>query len=541
MGGARMERWMSRKRAWLVLSSTVILAAVTGAVSPTGTAAGDPQQRAEARRPNVLFIMSDDLNDDMGAFGHPIVRTPNIDQLAAQSVRFDRAFTQYALCNPSRASLMTGLRPDTIKVYDLTTHFRTAVPDVVTLPQMFQKAGYFAARVGKIYHYGNPGDIGTSGLDDPPSWNKFVNPRGIDKDEEPKLSFAGPSRALGSSLAYYASPAQDEEHTDGKVAAETIKLLEENRNRPFFIAAGFYRPHCPYIAPKKYFDLYPSLDRIPVSEYSQLLLAQSPTAARGISWNVPEQEQREAVRAYYASISFMDAQVGRILGALDRLNLRQNTIIVFLSDHGYHLGDHGGLWMKQTVFERATRTPMMMSGPGITAKGQLSHRIVELVDIYPTLAALARVAAPAGLQGESLQPLLVNPRVAWDHPALSQVRRSISIGGAGGGRGVGPVAAAGVAANASAGGRGTERGSLTGPDADAAEANRAGGGPNVGYTIRTELYRYIAWDDGKAGEELFDELNDPGETHNLAPRPFYANVLVAMRQRLADLRHASGR
>jgi uncharacterized sulfatase len=327
--------------------------------------------------------MSDDLNDDMGAFGHPIVQTPNIDRLAAQGVRFDRAFTQYALCNPSRASLMTGLRPDTIKVYDLTTHFRAAVPDVVTLPQMFQKAGYFAARVGKIYHYGNPGDIGTSGLDDPPSWNRFINPRGIDKDEESKLAFAGPSRALGSSLAYYASPAPDEQHTDGQVASETIKLLEENRNRPFFIAAGFYRPHCPYISPKKYFDLYPSLDRIPVAEYSELLLAQSPTAARGISWNVPEQEQREAVRAYYAAISFMDAQVGRILGALDRLNLRQNTIIVFLSDHGYHLGDHGGLWMKQTI-ERATRTPMMMAGAGVTAKGQLSHRVVELVDIYPT-------------------------------------------------------------------------------------------------------------------------------------------------------------
>jgi iduronate 2-sulfatase len=536
---------MHLKRALVGLGATLIFAGLMGTVSPHRTAAVGLQQAAG--NPNVLFIMSDDLNDDMGAFGHPIVQTPNIDRLAAQGVRFDRAFTQYALCNPSRASLMTGLRPDTTKVYDLTTHFRAAVPDVVTLPQMFQQAGYFAARVGKIYHYGNPGDIGTSGLDDPPSWNKFVNPKGIDIDEQPKLSFAGPSRALGSSLSYYASPAKDEEHTDGMVATETIKLIEQNRTRRFFIAAGFYRPHCPYIAPKKYFDLY-LLDRIPVSEYSELLLSQSPTAAHGISWNVPEQEQREAVRAYYASISFMDAQLGRILDALDSLNLRQNTIIVFMSDHGYHLGDHGGLWMKQTVFERATRTPMMMAGPGVTAKGQVSHRIVELLDIYPTLAALARVAAPAGLQGRSFQSLLVNPKAEWDHAVLSQVRRAISIGTGARGRGAARGAGAGdPTANRAQTGRGVGRGaaasSLTGPDADGAVAYQATAapGPDTGYTIRTELYRYISWNDGKAGEELFDELNDPGETRNLVAQPFYANVLADMRQRLVLMKNAAAR
>jgi iduronate 2-sulfatase len=485
----------------------LIVVASASMVSPRCDAAVDPQP--PLRPPNVLFIMSDDLNDDVSAFGHPIVQTPNIDRLATQGVRFDRAYTQYALCNPSRASLMTGLRPDAIKVYDLTTHFRSAVPDVVTLPQMFQKAGYFAARVGKIYHYGNPRDIGTSGLDDPPSWNAVVNPRGVDKDEEPSLSFAGPSRALGSSLSYYASPAGDEEHTDGMVATETIRLIEENRGRPFFIAAGFYRPHCPYISPKKYFELYPSLSRIPVAAFSELLLSQSPTAARGISWNVPEQEQREAIRAYYAAISFMDAQLGRILEALDRLDLRRDTIIVFLSDHGYHLGDHGGLWMKQTVFERATRTPLILAGPGITAKGQVSHRVVELLDIYPTLAILAGVTPPAGLPGESFQPLLLDPNAAWDHSALSQVRRSLSIR--------------------------REPPSLPGPEAGAAEGNH-GPGPDVGYTIRTDLYRYISWDDGKAGEELFDELNDPGETRNLAAQPFYADVLADMRARLVRMR-----
>ena len=489
------------------LATIVAFAIGALVVGPAGTV--HAQRGRQAARPNVLFILSDDLNDDMGAWGHPIVKTPNIDRLAARSVRFDRAYTQYALCNPSRASFMTGLRPDTIRVYDLTTHFRTNVPDVVTLPQMFQRAGYFAARVGKIYHYGNPGDIGTSGLDDPPSWNRFVNPRGIDKDEEPKLSFAGPSRALGSSLSYYASPARDEAHTDGMVATETIKLMEEHKGGPFFIAAGFYRPHCPYISPQKYFDLYPSLDRIPAAEYSELMLKQSPTASRSITWNVPEKEQREAIRGYYAAISFMDAQVGRVLDALDRLKLRQNTIVVFMSDHGYHLGDHGGLWMKQSLFERSTRTPIMIAGPGVTAQGGVSRRIVEMIDIYPTLAALAGLEPPSALQGRSLLPLLGKPDAEWDHPALSQVRRP-----------AGPGAGRGAAARGD--------GAPAQPPAP----------PHVGYTVRTELYRYIAWDDAKGGEELFDEINDPGEVRNLAASPFYADVLDRMRQALSRTRGA---
>lgn len=538
-----------RKRLHRPAGLLSVLIAIGLAGSMASSASDDDAPQPPAQRPNVLFIMADDLNDDMVTFGHPVVRTPNLERLAAQSVRFDRAYTQYALCNPSRASLMTGLRPDTIKVYDLTTHFRAAVPDVVTLPQMFQQAGYVAARVGKIYHYSNPGGIGTSGLDDPPSWNAVVNPKGIDVAEQPQLSFAGPSRALGSSLSYYASPAPDEAHTDGIVATETIKLLEQHRDGPFFIAAGFYRPHCPYIAPQKYFDQYP-LDRIPVAEYSELLLRESPTAARGISWNVPEDEQREAVRAYYASISFMDAQVGRLLDALDRLGLRDNTIVVFLSDHGYHLGDHGGLWMKQTLFERATRTPVMIAGPGVTAKGRRSSRIVELIDLYPTLATLAGVMPPSGLPGRSLQPLLTDPQAAWDHAALSQVRRGVSVGRGGGGRAAGPGAAAGGAGRGSGTGStqspGTAVGagatlvppaSLTGAGNDSAAVQPApAAGPDTGYTIRTELYRYISWDDGQIGEELFDELNDPGETRNLAKEPFYGEVLVNMRRSLAEMR-----
>ena len=290
-----------------------------------------------------------------------MVKSPNIDRLAARGVRFDRAYTQFPLCSPSRVSLLTGLRPDTTRVHDLQTDFRTIVPDVVTLPQMFRRNGYFAARVGKIYHYGNPGQIGTSGLDDPASWEVVVNPRGIDRDEEGQVTNLTPTRQLGAALAYYASPAADDEHTDGKVATETIALLEKNKDRPFFIGAGFYRPHCPFIAPRKYFDLYP-LEQIPAPASSPG--SGAPAAAWFTTpphWGVGEKGQREAIRAYYASISFLDANVGRILDALDRLRLTDNTIVVFISDHGYHLGEKGQ-WMKQTLFERSARAPLIVAG-----------------------------------------------------------------------------------------------------------------------------------------------------------------------------------
>jgi iduronate 2-sulfatase len=428
-----------------------------------------PASAQQTRRPNVLLIMADDLNNDLGTYGHRLVKSPNIDRLAARGVRLDRAYNQFPLCNPSRASLLTGLRPDTIRVYDLQTLFRSAVPDVVTLPQMFKRSGYAVARVGKIYHYGNPGDIGTSGLDDPASWDTVVNPRGIDKDEETQLTNLTPKRGLGSSLSFYASPAPDEEHTDGKVASETIALIEKHKDRPFFIAAGFYRPHCPFIAPRKYFDLYP-LDRIPAPEFSAEAVRTVPPAAlftNPPNWDVSEQGQRESIQAYYASISFLDANVGRLLDALDTRGLTENTIVVFMSDHGYHLGDRGQ-WMKQTLFERSARAPVIVAGPGVAARGRASTRIVEFIDLYPTLAELARVEAPRGLEGRSLVALLKDPTAAWNHPALTQVQR--------------------------------------GPAADRF----------MGYSIRTEKWRYTEWDSGKRGAELYDEAADPNEMHNLA-------------------------
>jgi iduronate 2-sulfatase len=461
--------------AWL----SAVFALACGAPPADADQAGPSQPR----RPNVLLITADDLNNDLSTYGHPLVKTPHLDRLAARGLRFDRAYTQFPLCSPSRVSLLTGLRPDTTRVHDLQTDFRSVLPDVVTMPQMFKGQGYFVARVGKIYHYGNPGQIGTSGLDDPASWEVVVNPRGVDKDEETQLTNFTPTRGLGSALAYYASPAPDEAHTDGKVATETIALLEKNKDRPFFIGAGFYRPHCPYIAPRKYFDLYP-LDRIAPPSASPE--SRAPAAAWFTSpphWGLSEQAQRETIRAYYASISFLDANIGRLLDALDRLGLAGNTIVVFLSDHGYHLGEHGQ-WMKQTLFERSARVPLIVAGPGIASKGRTSSRIVELLDLYPTVADLAGVRAPRGLQGRSLMPLLKNPEAGWDRPAVTQVRR-------------GPAASA-----------------------------------YMGYSVRTAKWRYTEWDGGKRGTELYDEAGDPHESTNLAGDPEYRKVVADMRRLL---------
>ena len=473
---------MSKRMLWVLL----LLACLAGGF----------ERQAEtqaARQPNVLFIAADDLNNDLGAYGHPLIKTPHLDRLAARGVRFDRAYCQFVLCSPSRTSLLTGLRPDTTQVYDLQKHFRSVFPDVVTMPQLFQKNGYFVARVGKLYHYGNPGQIGTDGLDDAPSWQVRINPRGVDKDEEKVLTNLTPARGLGSSLSFYASPAPDEEHTDGKVALETIKLIEQSvktqPDKPFFIAAGFYRPHCPYIAPQKYFELYP-LDKIAAPDVSPAELARLLPASLYVKephWGVNAEAQRKSIQAYYASISFLDANVGRLLATLDRLKLTDNTIIVFWSDHGYLLGQHGQ-WQKMTLFENTARVPLVFAGPGIV-KGRASARAVELLDLYPTLAELCGLAGtPGNLAGHSLKPLLKNPAAKWDHPAFTQVQRG------------------------------------------------SGDKAFMGYTMRQGRWRYTEWDGGKQGAELYDEEADPTELRNLASDPRHAQTVKQLQRTLQAAR-----
>ncbi len=432
-------------------------------------------------KPNVLFIAVDDMNNDLGCYGSPIVKSPNIDKLAARGVKFERAYCQFPLCSPSRSSIMTGLRPDQTRVFNLQYHFRTGLPDVVTIPQLFSRAGYYAARVGKIYHYGNPGDIGTSGLDDPASWQEFYNPAGTDRTTlESDIINHTPSRGLGSAMSYLAdAKGRDEDHTDGKVATQAIALLEKHRAEPFFLAVGFYKPHTPYVAPKKYFDLYP-LEKIEVPKMPAGYEATVPSAALFSTrpwpnFGVTHEQARLTKQGYYAAISFVDAQIGRVVDALDRLGLRENTVIVFWSDHGYSLGTHG-LWMKQSCFEDSARVPMIMAGPGIKA-GTPSPRLVEFVDVYPTLADLAGLTPPANLAGVSLRPLLIKPDAPWDRPAFTQVER--------------------------------------------------GGYP--GRSVRTPRWRYTEWDDGKQGVELYDEQNDPGEMKNLSADPKHAGTIADLK------------
>ena len=460
---------------------------------------------AQSRKTNVLFIATDDLSAALGCYGHPVVKTPNLDRLARRGVRFTRAYTQFALCSPSRSSLMTGLGPDTTKIYELQTHFRSIIPDVVTLSQCFQKNGYYTARVGKIYHYGNPGQIGTDGLDDAPSWMHKINPRGVDKDEEPKLTNYTPGRGIGSALCFYASPEPDEKHTDGMVASEAIKLMEQNKDKPFFIAAGLYKPHCPYISPKKYFDLYDPAKLTPVPVADGELDVAPPWAyfTYPANWGLTDQQQRNTLQAYYAAISFADANVGRLMDAVDRLGLAENTIIIFWSDHGYAVGEHGQ-WMKQTAFEAATRIPLIIAGPGVKSKNKASKRTVEMLDFYPTLTDLCGLKnVPANLHGKSLRPLLDNPDAKWDRPAISQMRR-----GANGGRGKKP---------------------------------KDGSQFVHGYSIRTERYRFTEWANGTEGEELYDYQTDPKEVKNLATDPKHTKLKDQLRAQLRTIAKARGK
>ncbi len=437
---------------------------------------------AQGKKMNVLFIAVDDMNNDLSCYGHPLVKSPNIDRLASKGVAFANSYCQFPLSSPSRSSLLTGLRPDQTRVFDLKYHFRQDMPDVVTLPQMFIKNGYYVARVGKMFHYGNPGDIGTNGLDDRASWMERINPAGLDKTSlELDLINYTPDRGLGSAMAYLSdSKGKDAEHTDGQVATEAIKLLEKHKNKPFFIAAGFYKPHTPWITPKKYFDMYnqdqmsiPKISSETPDDYPELALASTkPWPYFGIT----TAQAMECKLAYFAAISFVDAQIGRLLDALDSLGLSNNTIIVFWSDHGYHLGEHG-LWFKQSCFEESAKSPLIIYFPGTKSAGKICQRTVELIDIYPTLAELTGLTPPSNLQGYSLLPLLKNPEASWNHPAFTQVQR----------------------------------------------------GNTPGHSVRTEVWRYTEWGFGKMGEELYNEEADPQELHNLAGNLKYADVVRQMK------------
>lgn len=486
------------------------------AAAIAGLAAVTARADEARRRFNVLHIMSDDLAACLGSYGHPMVQTPRLDAFAREGVRFDRAYCQYPLCNPSRASYMTGLRSDTIQVYNNQAVFRDAVPDAVSLPQTFRNGGYRAQRVGKIYHYGVPAQIGTDGHDDPASWEKVVNPRGRDMDDiaivevlqrnaqgEAVVETGKQLTDTGGTLSWLAAEGTDAEQTDGIGAAEAIKLLEAHAasKEPFYLAVGFYRPHTPFVAPKAYFDRYPleSIDPEAVPDnLAELFPASALASQRPAEVAMDDGLKRKALQAYYASTTFMDAQFGLVLDALERLNLRDDTIVVFHSDHGYHLGDKN-LWQKMTLFEEAARVPMIISVPGNAANGKSCTRPVELVSLHKTLADLCGLPVDAKVQGHSLRPLVENPGAEWEHPAYTQLARNL---------------------------RPTRLGEPD-PNPDRPKMYH-------GRSVRTQRWRYTEWDDADNSAELYDHDADPREMRNLANDPAHA----AERERLkALLRH----
>jgi uncharacterized sulfatase len=422
------------------------------------------------RRPNVLFIAADDLNTVIGCYGHPEVKTPHIDQLAASGVRFDRAYCQFPLCGPSRASLLTGLRPDTTQVLGNNVDFRDHLPDVVTLPQLFKNSGWYSAREGKMFHMNVPPEVTLNRFQDERSWHHSVSPGGPEAKSEATRQWRTP-QGLGVNMQWLATATGDGQ-SDSNAAERALALIEKHREGdPFFLGLGFLRPHLPYVAPGRFFDLYPP-ESIPLPRNPPDDLDDIPAAHKGVrpgSWNGAKLDAtaiREARRGYYASTSFMDEQLGRVLQGLDRMGLRQNTIIVFWGDHGYSLGEHFH-WLKMALTEEVARVPLIISAPGRAGNGRASRSLVEFVDVYPTLAELCGLAAPPNLEGQSLVPLLDRPSRSFKKAAFTQIKFE------------------GI----------------------------------TGRTIRTARYRYTRWEGLGGGEELYDHDRDPGEFRNLARDP----------------------
>ncbi|MEI6195890.1 MAG: sulfatase [Verrucomicrobiota bacterium] len=447
-------------------------------------------QSIPSRKLNVLFIAADDLRNDLGCYGNTIVKTPNLDRLAKRGVLFNRAYCQQALCNPSRASMMTGRRPDTLRIWDLPTHFRDTFPDVVTLPQYFKQHGYFTQNIGKIYHNWRQEIHG-----DPSSWSvpammHFAN----HSDDKPVIT--GP---LPPDFAKAAKCEQrnvpDEAYFDGRVAQLSMEALRQckTNSQPFFLAVGFWKPHTPFNAPKRYWDMYRRGD-IATPKHPEW-----PTDAPRIAWHngqellgvegvKPSPDGAQEFRhGYLANISYLDAQVGKVLDELDRLNLSEQTVIVLWGDNGYHLGEQT-LWAKTSNFELDARVPLMVVIPRMSSAGVQTDALVELVDLYPTLVQVCGLPAVEGLEGVSLSPIFANPKATVKAAALTEHPRP---------------------------------------------AYYAKAPTTMGYSVRTDRYRYTEWRDWQTGaviaQELYDHKTDPDETQNVAGDP----------QRVTDMRECS--
>lgn len=445
---------------------------------------------------NVLLIAVDDLRNCSGAFGDPLAKTPHIDALAKRGTVFRNAHCQIAICNPSRASMMTGLRPDTIKVWGLSKHFRDEKPDVVTLPQLFKQNGYFTHSIGKIYHgLGRPSK-------DPPSWSDDPELDHVTKRDAYVLK---ENRTGGKAAATERADVADNEHVDGQVADAAVRKLRQlaGSGKPFFLAVGFRKPHLPFAAPAKYWGWY---DRTDLAEPSFARMPGGAPEIAGHDWrelrgytDVPDdgpiapEKIAELRHGYYAATSFVDAQIGRVLDELKRLRLDRKTTIVLYGDHGFHLGEQD-LWGKLTNYDTATRAPLLIAHPAQKDKGAVIDRAVEFLDIYPTLAELCGLKPPAALEGESLAKALDDRNAEVKEFAISQFPRPVSY-------------------------------DFTGRPPR-----------NMGYSIRNQFYRYTRWVDFATGELLAEEFYDlkPGtiERKNEIANPDYSELVERLKQQL---------
>ena len=444
--------------------SILIAATVAGASVGQVTA----EKKADV---NVLFIVVDDLNTTLGCYGHPVVKTPNIDRLANMGVQFNNAYCNYPVSGPSRSSFLTGLRPESTTILDNRTTLASVLGDKTTLPRLFRQNGFYTVGIGKVFH-------GKNEDNDPQGWDEVYayGPTAIGETGE-KRNMSGGSLKW---CEWMAANGTDEDLQDGQNARKAVEFIKSKKDKPFFLAVGFHKPHDPFIAPKKYFDMYP------------LEICNPPVVPEG--WKPPykhtlpnesaifnkftDQDKREFLRSYYACTTYMDAQLGKVMNALEETGQLENTLIVFFGDHGYHLGEHNW-WNKVTIFEKGTNPPFIVAGNAVGIKGIKSASMFEFVDIYPTLADIFKLKnTPSYLEGKSFKKMLKDPSKPFRSTVSSVVNR----------------------------------------------------GKMLGRMVKNADWRYIEWDDAKMGVELYNQHNDPTEYNNLAADPAYAKVLEQMKQ-----------
>ncbi len=462
------------------------------------------------RHPNVLFIIVDDLRPELGCYGVEQIQSPSIDRIAQQGVVFTRAYCPQAICNPTRASLLTGRRPESLRVWNNETHFRWNYPSIRTLPQIFKNQGYSTVSIGKVFH-------GT--LPDPPSWNQSLLPPAThpyyqsretqvrqDRREDAARKLGHSQRWINAYIrgpATEAFDAPDDKYRDGALTEIAIRMLSELKtNQPFFMAVGFSKPHLPFVAPQRYWDLY-RREEIPLALNNFMPKDAPPFAINSLTElacyedfvqvpnpterQIPEDQARLLKHGYYACISFIDAQIGRIFDTLTTLKLQKNTIVVLFGDNGYKLGEHGS-WVKMTNYEIDVRIPLIIFDPVRTNSVGFTSALVEMVDLYPTICELTGLKAPEELEGLSFVPLLKNPGRPWKSAAFNQYLRGFAY-------------------------------------------------RFMGKSMRTDRYRYIEWrdrfDDKLVATELYDHETDPQENINIAADPQHKELVLQLSSRLA--------